>query len=78
MYVDSETPTCTVKWSPSPSVAADDARPLGQLADGRTQEETDGDNQDDALRLMDGWGTGSINGALSASQWAPQTENKGG
>ena len=35
MYVDSETPTCTVKWSPSPSVAADDVRPLGQLADGR-------------------------------------------
>lgn len=69
MYVDSETPTCTVKWSPSPSVAADT-----RAAGGRTQEESDGNTQDDALRLMDGWETGSINGALLASQWAPQTE----
>lgn len=49
MYVDSETPTCTVKWSPSPSVAADT-----RAAGGRTQEESDGNTQDDALRLMDG------------------------
>lgn len=51
----------------------DDVRPFGQLADW-TPEETDGDSQDDALRLMDGSEIASVKECLGAGKRATGTK----
>lgn len=51
------------KMESQSSIALDDVRPFGQLADW-TPEETDGDSQDDALRLMDGSEIASVKECL--------------